>query len=120
MTIIVDKLCLQSPKADIEIADIEIADMVVRWQFFPKFKITSVDIEQVDIKGTEHLFSNISPIFKKEQHRNNNQNFSQLLSSVLQSHIKQIEQFKLPIKINVTELSYLPFMVKNKGKSSKC
>ena len=113
MAIIVDRLCLQSPKADIEIAD-----MVVQWQFFPKFKVTSVDIKQADIKGTEHLFFNISPISKKAQHRNNNQNFSQLLSSILQPHIKQIEQFKLPININVTELSYLPFMIRNERKES--
>jgi hypothetical protein len=113
MAIIVDRLCLQSPKADIEIAD-----MVVQWQFFPKFKVTSVDIKQADIKGTEHLFFNISPISKKAQHRNNNQNFSQLLSTALQPHIKQIEQFKLPININVTELSYLPFMIKNERKKS--
>lgn len=113
MTIIVDKLCLQSPKADIEIAD-----MVVQWQFSPKFKITSVDIKQANIKGTEHLFSNISSISKKDQHRNNNQNLSEFLSVTLPPHIKQIKQFTLPIKINISELSYLPFIVKNKGKKS--
>ncbi len=113
MTIVVDKLCLQIPKADIEITDI-----AIQWQYFPQFKITGVDIKRANIKGTAPLFLNSIDIQKEHElgneHRNNKQNYSQLLSEILPSYIKQIEQFQLPIKINIDEIYYFPFTVKNK------
>lgn len=112
MAIIVDKLCLQSPKADVEITDI-----VAEWQFFPKFKITNIEIKRVKIKGTEHLFSNITTNNKSNVNHNNTHSIRQLLSETIQPYIKQIEQFELPININVTELSYLPFILENESKN---
>jgi len=116
MTIIVDKLCLQSPKADIEIVD-----MVVQWQYFPQFKINTVDVKRVNVNGTEHLLANVGHLSKEDELRNasnnNNQNISQLLSATLLPYIKKIKQFQLPIKVNVTEISYLPFTVENTSKN---
>ncbi|MDX2368759.1 MAG: hypothetical protein QNK36_10205, partial [Colwellia sp.] len=117
MAIIVDKLCLESPKAEIELVDV-----AVQWQYLPQFKITNIEIKRAYVKGTEHLLSNISPIpednEQRNEHSNNNQNINQLLSVILSPYIKQIKQFYLPTKINVVELSYLPFTVKNKAKIS--
>ena len=112
MTVIINKLCLQSTKADIEIEY-----MVLEWQVFPKFKITNIDIKRANVNGTEHLFSNIAPNYKRNKHYNDNQNIPQLLSETLQPYIKKIKQFELPININITELSYLPFVVKNEPKN---
>lgn len=109
MAIIVDKLCLQSPKANIEIVDI-----TIQWQYSPKIKITDIDVRLADIKGTEHLFSNANPI-----PQSNNQNFNQLLTTTLRPYTEKIRQFQLPIKINIAEISYLPFTVINKAKASK-
>lgn len=121
MAIIVDKLCLQSPKADIDIVD-----MAVQWQYFPQSKVTNVDVKRVNIKGTEHLFSNINhnSVGNEQgnrygnEHSNNKYNLGQLLSVTLQPYLKQIEQFQLPTEISVTEISYLPFTVKNTSKMS--
>ena len=52
MNIVVDKLCLKSPKADIEIFDTK-----VQWQYSPEFKVINVDVKQANVIGTEHLFS---------------------------------------------------------------
>jgi len=118
MAIMVDKLCLQSAKADIEIVD-----MAVQWQYFPQFKITSVDVKLAKVIGTKHLLSSLSLNPQKDElrneHSNNKQNISQLLSATLQPFTKQIEQFQLPIKINVGEISYLPFTDTNKAETSK-
>ena len=115
LAIIVDKVCLQSPKADIEIVD-----MTIQWQFFPRIKITEIDVRLAEIKGTEHLFSNINhiPQSSNEQSRNN-PNISQLLSIILRPYTEKISQFQLPVKINIAEISYLPFTVINKLKVSK-
>ena len=85
MAIIVDKLCLQSPKADVEITDI-----VAEWQFFPKFKITNIEIKRVKLKGTEHLFSNITTNNKSNKNHNDIHSIHQLLSETIHPYIKQI------------------------------
>jgi len=111
MTIIVDKICLQSAKTYIEIVD-----MRLQWQYLPRFKITNVDVKRVNVKATEHLFSNIKPIIKENEHGYDNQNIRQLLSNTLQPYIKKIKQFQMPININIAEIYYLPFPVKNQPK----
>lgn len=115
MTIRVDKLCLQSPKADIEIVD-----MTIQWQYSPKIKITDIDVRLAYIKGTGHLFSNTNHIRQSNNQQNRkSQNFGQLLSTTLRPYIEQIKQFQLPIKLNISEISYLPFTIINKSKTSK-
>jgi len=111
LNIVVDKLCLQSPKADIEIID-----MVVVWQVLPRFKIINIDIKQANVRATEHLLSSVMPNNQGNKRHNNNQNIHQLLSETLLPHLEQIKQFKLPININISELSYLPFAPENKSK----
>ena len=121
MDIMVDKVCLQSSKADIEIVDMTVQWQYLQWQYFGQFIVTNVDVKRANVKGTEPLFSNRISEEKKlrNEHSNNNQNISQLLSVAVRPFIKQIEQFQLPIKINVAEVSYLPFVVNNKPKTSK-
>lgn len=104
LTLIVNKLCLQSPKADIEITD-----MLVQWQMISQFKINNVNVKQAKIKGTDHLFSNTVPTHKNNNHHNKKQTINQLLSTTLEPYLKQINQFELPTNINIAELYYLPF-----------
>lgn len=113
LTIIVHKLCLQNPKADIEITNI-----IVQWQAFPQFKATNIDVKQAVVKGTDHFFSNTVPTLKHNTHHNSNQTISQLLSTTLQPYLQQIKQFELPKKINIAKLSYLPF-TQRKPKNSQ-
>jgi hypothetical protein len=118
MAIMVDKLCLQSAKADIEIVD-----MAVQWQYFPQFKITSVDVKLAKVKGTEHLFSNTSHNAEENKQSNwfgnEHGNISHLLSVTLQPHLNEIEEFQLPFDINIANISYLPFTVTNKSKTAQ-
>ena len=104
LTLIVNKLCLQSPKADIEITD-----MLVQWQMFSQFKINNINVKQAKIKGTDHLFSNTASTHKNNNHHNKKQTINQLLSTTLEPYLKQINQFELPTNINIAELYYLPF-----------
>ncbi|MFT4723878.1 MAG: hypothetical protein ACI9YP_000274 [Colwellia sp.] len=107
MAIRVNKACLQTPKANIQIVG-----MTIQWQLSPTLNITDIDIGLAEIKGTDHLFSKKDDaILNKEQE---NQNLSQLLSTSLQTYAQQIKQFNLPAKINVTKLSYSPFTLSNK------
>ncbi len=103
MNIVVDKLCLTSPKADVEIFD-----STVQWQYSPALKITDVDIKQANVIGTEHLFTAVSNIAPN----NETDNISQI-SSILQPYIKQINQLDLPVKFSMTKLAYLPFNASN-------
>ena len=114
MTIIVNKICLQNPKADIEIVD-----MTIQWQFSPKIKITDIDAKWAYIRGTEHLFSNINHTIYSNKQSKNNQDISELLSSTLLSYVDIIKLFQLPTNINIVELSYLPFAAINPLKASK-
>jgi hypothetical protein len=115
LTLNVDKVCLQNPKADIELVD-----MAIQWQYSSTFEVTDIDVQLVNIKGTEHFFSNTNnaPQSKKQQN-SNNQSFSQLLSTTLPPYAHIITQFKLPVKINIAKIAYLPFTAINKSKKSK-
>ena len=112
LNIVVDKLCLQSPKADIEIID-----TAILWQFLPKFKISNIEIKQANVRATDHLLPNLMANNQGNKHHNNNQNIHQLLSETLLPHLEQIKQFKLPININISELSYLPFATENESRN---
>jgi hypothetical protein len=115
MNIIVDKFCLQSPKADIEIVD-----MAIQWQYSSGIKITDINVKLADIKGTDHLFSNTNHDPQaNDQQSGSIQNFNQLLSTTLQPYIEKIKQLQLPININIAKVSYLPFIVANKSDASK-
>ncbi|MBA6233345.1 MULTISPECIES: YdbH domain-containing protein [unclassified Colwellia] len=106
LAISVDKLCLQSSQADIEMVD-----MTIHWRYSPHFKITDIDVGRVKIKGTDHLFSKVNDLPSTNK---NNENFSQLLSTILRPYAEQVTQFKLPITINIDSISYLPFIVLHK------
>jgi len=116
MAIMVDKLCLQSAKADIEIVD-----MAIQWQYFPQFKITKLDVKLASVKGTEHLFSHIGGNSQATEQRNeqinNKSTISQLLSEILQPYLSKIEQLQLPIDIDIANISYIPFSVNSKSKN---
>ena len=99
MNIVVDKLCLKSPKANIEIFDTK-----VQWQYSPEFTIINVDVKQANVIGTEHLFSE-----QGHDTENNEADSNSQISSLLQPYVKQIKQLNLPTNINVSKLTYLPF-----------
>ena len=108
MNIMIDKLCLHTPKADIETTD-----TVIQWQNFPHLNITNIDIDKVNIKGITPLFTTTNHIVQT----NSQQSIKQLLLTTLQPYTEKISQFKLPVKINIAEIFYLPFSVTNKGKA---
>lgn len=121
LVIIIDKLCLQSPKADIEITDI-----TIRFPYLSPINKTDISVNLLDIKGTEHLFANTpdilssteqSPEQQTSNHQGNSQNFSLLLTTTLRPYLAQIAQLQLPVTINVAEISYSPFTLLNKAKT---
>lgn len=117
MDIIVDKLCLQTPKTDIEIIK-----MAIQWQYFPQINVTDIDVSSVNIKGTEPLFTTASlasKITNQTKSQTNNQSIKQFLITTLRPYTEQISQFQLPIKINITEIYYLPFTIISKTKTSQ-
>jgi hypothetical protein len=105
MNIMIDKLCLHTPKADIEITD-----TVIQWQKNPHLKLSNIDINKINIKGITPLFTPTSHIAQI----NNKQSIKQLLLTTLQPYIEVISQFQLPVKVNISEIFYLPFSINNK------
>jgi hypothetical protein len=109
MNVVIDKLCLQHPKADIEVVD-----MKILWQYFPDFKITDIDVRQISVKGTDHLFSNTVHTPPSNDNNQSTQNLHQLLSTTLRPYVEQIMQTQLPINIDIAEIIYFPFLTINK------
>jgi len=109
LSIVVDNLCLQSPKAYISIVD-----TVIQWPYNPNLDVTTIDVSFVEISGKEHLFSNTKQTSLNHTKSITNENVSSLLSAALRAYLEQLEQFQLPLNINVDQISYLPFAVKNK------
>lgn len=112
MNIIVDKLCLQTPKADIELTN-----MAVRWQYSPQMNLTDIDVSSANIKGTAPLFANTNLAPSSNNPNNSNQSIKQLLLTTLRPYTEEISQYQLPVNINVAEISYLPFKAINQTKS---
>ena len=110
MSVLVDKLCFKSAKANIEILD-----MAVTWQYSSGINLTDIDISQVKIFGTAPLFVHNNHQPKNKQSKN--KTVSQALSSALRALIQQIKQFQLPIKINVAEIFYVPFTAKTQAET---
>ena len=109
LSIVVDNLCLQNPKAYISIVD-----TVIQWPYNPNLDVTTIDVSFVEISGKEHLFSNTKQTSLNHTKSITNENVSSLLSAALRAYLEQLEQFQLPLNINVDQISYLPFAVKNK------
>lgn len=112
MAIIIERLCLQGPKVDIEIVD-----AAIQWQYLPQINVTNIDVKHVNVRGTKHFFSAINHAPKTNQLNHIKQpsklDFRQLLST-LSPYIKQIEKFTLPLAINLRDVSYLPFSAEKK------
>ncbi len=109
LSIAVDNLCLQSPKADINIVD-----TVIQWHFSPKFNITNIDVNLVEINAEEHFFSNINQTSLNDKESTTGKSVSDLLSAALKSYVDQLDQFQLPLNMNVDQISYVPFTVQGK------
>jgi hypothetical protein len=109
LSIVVDNLCLQSPKANINIVD-----TVLQWHFSPKFNITNIDVNLVEISAKEHFFSNINQTSLNEKESTTGKSVSDLLSAALKSYVDQLDQFQLPLNMNVDQISYVPFTVQGK------
>ena len=103
-TIVVDKVCLQSAKADIDIVN-----MSIQWQYIPVFIITSIEAEVATIEGTNHLIDHNPQQDPKPSQSINSNNVHAFLVNILRPYADQISQIKLPTKTHITKLFYLPF-----------
>ena len=101
----IDKLCLRTAQAEINIEDMAIAFELVAEQ-----KIKHINIASVTVKGTTALFSQL----KNNQQKNNHAT----IIKQLDSYLTQLEQLNLPFDINVAALHYLPFTCENNKKST--
>ncbi|MDO6486697.1 YdbH domain-containing protein [Colwellia sp. 6_MG-2023] len=113
LSIAVDNLCLQSPKADINIVD-----TIIQWQYSP-FNITNIDVNLLEINAKEHFFSNINQVSLNKKESTTNESINDLLSTTLRTYVEQIKQLQLPLNLNVEQISYLPFTAQDKTTIAK-
>ncbi len=96
----ISHLCLQTPKADINIED-----MVITLALAAEQKIQRIDIASITVKGTADLLT----LFKSSPKKNN----PARLTEQLNTYLTQLAQLKLPFNIQVAVLSYSPFSPEN-------
>ena len=101
----VNKLCLLTPQAEINIQD-----MTIEFHPTAEQKIKRIDIASVTIKGTTALFNQ-----RKNSPKNNN---SAAIVKQLDSYLTHLAQMNLPFNINVAELRYSPFLLASNKKSN--
>ena len=100
--LVIDKLCIQSPKANIDINN-----LTLKWRYNSSIEITDIDIGDVKIVGSEYLFSHVkTPLINNKQA--NNESLVKQTSAAVQTTLKQIQQLRAP-KVNINALSYIPF-----------
>ena len=109
MSIVVSDLCIQSPKADIEIKNI-----LVQWQFSPELTVTNIDVNLIKIIGTDHLLEK-----NQNSEPSETKKLSELLSKTIKPYAEQIAQVKLPLTFNINQLAYYPFSIKGKENTSQ-
>lgn len=115
LDVIVDRLCLKTPKANIEIVE-----MKIQWQYSFPIKLTRINIKSANIQSIEPLFSNLPPFPQSNtQQRKSNQSLSQFISTILPTYAKNIKQLQLPMKVNIEKILYSPFIAKNNSKTSR-
>ena len=119
MAISFDKLCIENPQVDIDVAD-----LVIHWQVFTEsnttvgvtlhniINITDVEAGLIEVTGKKHLFSNNNTPLASNESTQNNQSVDQLLLTYL-DHAQQVQTFLSPVKVNIAQLSYLPFTPDN-------
>lgn len=102
LALVIDKLCLQHPKAELNIKQASL-----KWRYNAAIEITDIDIDKITISGSEHLFSRVeTPIISDKQ--TNTSALTQQMATVLQPIFEQIRQLQAP-NININALTYMPF-----------
>ncbi|ARD42936.1 YdbH domain-containing protein [Colwellia sp. PAMC 21821] len=99
----VNRLCLQTPKADIIIED-----MTVTFDLTAKQKIKRIDIATATVKGTADLFTAFNT--------NSQDSVDVTLTQQLNSYLTQLSQVNLPFNMNVAEVRYSPFSFESSNK----
>lgn len=103
LSLAVDKLCLQHPKANIEINK-----LTLNWHYKSPIELTDVNVNDINIIGTDHLFARADNV-NEDNSQAANHSVTQQLSNLLRPAINQIQKFQLPTKIAVNKISYSPF-----------
>jgi len=106
LTEAISKLCIQSPKANVELTN-----LALNWQFSiertsPKLTFTKIKIEQLNIIGTALLVNRID-----KNRQNNNPTKKELFSfDDIKQSVSQLAQLDLANKIQIQQIDYQPYL----------
>ena len=103
LSLALDKLCLQHPKANIEINK-----LTLNWHYKSSIEVADVNVNDINIIGTDHLFARADNV-NEDNSQAANHSVTQQLSNLLRPAIDQIQKLQLPTKIAVNKISYSPF-----------
>lgn len=96
LSVKINRLCLQTPQADLKLEDISLTLDLAAQQ-----KIKHINISSISIQGTTTLFNTL-----KESSLDNK---DLTAKQQLKAYLTQLSEINLPFSINVKEFSYLPF-----------
>ena len=96
LSVKINRLCLQTPQADLKLEDISLTLDLAAQQ-----KIKHINISSMSIQGTTTLFNTL------KEPSLDNQDLT--AKQQLKAYLTQLSEINLPFSINVKEFSYLPF-----------
>ena len=96
LSVKINRLCLQTPQADLKLEDISLTLDLAAQQ-----KIKHINISSISIQGTTTLFNTL------KEPSLDNQDLT--AKQQLKAYLTQLSEINLPFSINVKEFSYLPF-----------
>ncbi len=96
LSVKINRLCLQTPQADLKLEDISLTLDLAAQQ-----KIKHINISSMSIQGTTTLFNTL------KESSLDNQDLT--AKQQLKAYLTQLSEINLPFSINVKEFSYLPF-----------
>ena len=96
LSVKINRLCLQTPQADLKLEDISLTLDLAAQQ-----KIKHINISSMSIQGTTTLFNTL------KEPSLDNQDLT--AKQQLKAYLTQLSEINLPFSINIEEFSYLPF-----------
>jgi len=127
LNIKLDKLCLNTPQADISLAN-----TTLQWKLFPKISVQAINIATLNIEGKNGLFTNKTPksnrfqnstsqkqnsqikTFKNSSSPNNTQKhkpatLKNLSFKEIPQYLQQVAQLNIPASIIIDNVNYYPY-----------
>jgi len=106
LTEAISKLCIQSPKANVELKNLALDWQLSIERFSPKLAFTKIKVEQLKVLGSALLIDHID----KNRQKNNQYKKEPFSFNDIKQSISQLAQLDLASKIQIQQIDYQPYI----------